>query len=371
VRGGDGPVVTGRAGNDVIGPVTVALAEALDARAMLLCAPEGEACAVARADLSRVAPVLEIAEGATTHLALPVGASGRMVDLGRLGRAIGTYDLETGADTLRLTLAPDAALHAAAGGFPGEVGPLALPLARPDPPRDVPRAWSEGELRLLQQYVVMPWMTWRAGDAGADDALRLGAGIATRLGVSAAGTGDVGVLSGDGWEAVLRRTGEALVVEAPDVHGDPDAGTLAASLSRALHAAALVLDRTGQRDNSPARIAVLGMAAGFGDAVDVVTVRTLPAGVDPGGDVVLSEGRPVLSAEGESAITQRVRALFEGHGLRVARWDGAAARAAFTDPADTVRAAARLATHREAHVTVYASRRALEALDARVAGVSP
>ncbi len=366
VRGGTGPIVSGRLGARHAGPATLAVAEALDARAVLVCAPEGDACESARAELALVGPVLVVEAGDRRRLRLPDTSAG--VDLGTLGKALGPFDVETGADDLTLTLDEPTRLIIASTAFGLEPAPLGDPAVALD-------AWvagaeapslpagqgigsasiADGERRVLQDTVVGAWMKWRAGGPDAEPALRLATGLARELGYTLTRTGDASALTGQGWIALLDRAGSPIVVEAPALRDEPGSAVLARALHGATGATLLVLDRSGRGDHPPAHGVLLGALARLGSGVGVVTARAGRGGTDPGAEVVLSVGRPITDLGRAPAILRRAAELFGSAGVPVATWDGSARRLSYVDPGNEARAAAALAAGEEAQVTVFAT----------------
>jgi hypothetical protein len=374
VRGGAGPVVTGRVGASQLDVAVLAVAEAVDARAILLCAPRGDACEHARASLADVAPVLVVEPGVASTLSLPADGSATgidvaSIDVGRLGEAVGAFTIDAGAPAFTLTLSPAARLSAGARAFGLLPGPLPDLTSGPTAAKDSAPPLRLGELRVLQESVAAPWMAWRAGGEGAEDSLRLAAGMARRLGLHIGRAGDVSTFTGDGWMAVLDRTGARVLVEAPSLREEPASGSLARLLTRATGATLLLLDRTERGERRPVQGVLLAALTTLGGDAAVLTARTAGAGTDPGAEVVLSVGRPVADVAAAPAVLQEIAALLAAGGVDVATWDGSAQRLPLADLRNESRAAVAVAAGRERQVTVFATHDFVERLHPTLDGL--
>lgn len=369
VSGGAGPIVTGRVGAAQMDVAVLAVARAVDARAVLLCAPRGDACEHARASLARVAPLLVVEPGRASGLSLPAGGSGPDVPIGRLGEAVGPFTIDAGASAFTLTLSPAARLRAGARAFGLDPGPLPELTTGPLAAEDAAPPLRLGELRLLQESAAAPWMAWREGGDGAEDSLRLAAGMARRLGLEVGRAGDVSTLTGDGWMAILDRTGARVLVEAPALREEPASGSLARLLTRATGATLLLLDRTERGERPPVQGVLLAALTTLGEDAAVLTARTAGAGTDPGAEVVLSVGRPVTDVAAAPAVLQEVAGLLAAGGVDVATWDGSAQRLPLADLRSESRKAVAVAAGRERQVTVFATHDFVERLHPTLDGL--
>lgn len=366
-------VVTGAVGAPLAGPAVLAVAKALDARVVLLCADEdATACKAARADLAGTFPVLRVAPGSTARLA----AAGRLdpaIDLGELGALVGAFQTEStasrgGFDTLHLDAAARARAAARAlGAVPAPVDePTWLPRVE-DAKTPLP---DPGAVRLFRNEILAPWLAWREAAPWGEDGLVAVAGLARGLGLGIARDEGLSRLDGPGFAVWIDRAGGRRVIEVPDGREQPGALLLGRALLRSLEAGTLILSApdgwTHQADErgSYTHTALLAALEGAGSTATLLTVRKVPAIFDPGADLVLSLGRPALT--GGPPLAEELRTRLETAGFRVARYDGTAQRIPMLDPANAGRAAAFAAAGDEAQVTVWMT----DAVERRLAPVA-
>lgn len=372
VRGGLAELaVSARVGEPGVALAALAVAETLDARAVLICAPEGRACAEAEQDLALRMPLLRVEAGQTST----VRGAGRLapaVDLGRLGALVGAFQTESGpatASPLRaervaadtLVLDPTARARAAAARFGADPEQLWEPGAAPPPERPDAAPMEATRLRFLREEVLGPWMAWRTRRAEGEDALRVATALAAGEGLRLTRSLERAALEGPGWRVLVDRDGGAVVVHVPDAAEEPGSLAVGRALAGTLRAGAFVVDAPGTgavpEAERPVHAALLRLLASVGEAAQVVTVRAFPGAFDPGADVVLSIGRPVPEGAELPAVAAAMRRRLDVAGLGVAVYDGSASRLSFLDAGNAARAAAAAATGREAQVTVWAGAR--------------
>lgn len=340
-------VVVGRAGPLALAEATVAVAEALGARAVLICAPEQEPCDPG----ARPVLVVEAAEASELRFG---PALAPLLDLAALGAAVGPYTLGPGTAEPTLRLDTPARVRAAAGRF--GVEPPELTRA----PEAGPTAVPDAAVRAMQEAVLRPLLAWRGGAAWGEDALRLAAGRAEALGALLFRGDEQARLLGDGWALGLDRAGRAVIVDVPD-RLEPGAPELGEALAWRLDAAVRV-ERDGGRPGEPpgppqryAHTALLVALDSLGDGVRVVSARGMPRRADPGADVVLSIGRPLDPTAAGPPLYERLRRDLGEGGLDVGLYDGGPADLAFADATNAARAPTLAATGEERQVTVFAT----------------
>ncbi|MCB9760738.1 MAG: poly-gamma-glutamate biosynthesis protein PgsC/CapC [Alphaproteobacteria bacterium] len=350
--------VSARVGPVGLSGAALAVAEALDARAVHLCGPAGDGCDAGRQALARRMDLLVVEAGRTTTLAAS-GALPEPLDLRRLGALAPRMPVVAGgatptlklslADRLRARPGDDAVAVSDVHGFVGPSfaeDPAQAGWRKPTVPAE--------EVAALWDLTLRPW-AWRT--------LRTGA-----PGEQAAPDQDSGLraLHGAGWRALLAPGGSGLVVHAPDVLNEPDTAALAGVLFEALDASALVLAAPSPHPTgvgsppegpvaSPAHAALLAILEALGPQARVLSVRGYRDVLDPGAEAVLSLGRPALPGQPRPAFAEDLEARLAARGVSTAWYDGDARRLSFQDPGDPARAAAEAATGVEAHVTLFAS----------------
>ncbi|MFZ5480379.1 MAG: poly-gamma-glutamate biosynthesis protein PgsC/CapC [Myxococcota bacterium] len=358
VRGEGVPLaVATRVGPLAQGDAALALARALDARAVLVCAAEGRGCPRAVDEIAVRMPVLWVEAGDRTTLA-PAGAFAHALDLGHLGRLVGPYTVTaTGRrDRHVLVLDPAARIRLAADAFGGATSPPPAAGAEATAAAEAAPA-DVAAVRARVEGVLRPLMEWRRGAPWAEPALGLAAGNARAWGMTVAREGPRVWVSGAGWHVLLEQAGTDAVVHVPRPADEPGALAAARSLAFALNAGALVADTSAGGDTSSgttpglAHAAVLALLGGADGDPSVVTVRLVPDTADPGGEVVLSLGRPA-SRDLPPVLAGLAETLGRA-GLEVAVWDGAAQRLSFSDGGNPVREAARAAGGGESQVTAW------------------
>jgi hypothetical protein len=347
--------VTARVGSPGMAAALSAVAQATDARAVLLCGVHGPACDGARAQLARRLPLLRLEDGDRTVLQV----AGRIPEALRtsdLSASVGPVAIEPGTGDAVLFLAPDARAKAAATSNLQDAPPLdANRLSRPLSPADTSDAVA---LRVMDEEVIGLWLAWWRREPYADDALRAAAGMAGALGLELTATADRSALAGPGFRVILDRTGTPGIVDVRESAPGHRTVGVARSLSAALGAAAVVegalpgIVRLGATDaEAPAHAALVGLLEGLGPGVRVTTVRTSQDGRDPGADLVLSLGRPAFDPSDVGAV---LPALADRLGLAWSPFDGDYSRAWCQDPGDLSRFVARAANGVDSHLTVYA-----------------
>lgn len=348
VRPGGRPLVlTARAGPLGMAAAAAALAEALNVRGLLLCAPEGPACAGAIEALELQLPVMRIEPGSTATLAFQ-GTLPPALDLSRLGAQIEDLEVIPG-DRLVLSLPDEARLHVAASagaGTPSSLGDALQPLAGSSAGEATPGAPRElSALRWLDREVLAPLLRWTQAGPGAEDALRVAAGAAGQVGLRVGVEGSRVVLSGPAWRIFLDREAAGPVIVAPRSQDDPGADALGAALAAALDARALIVDDPPTAPviepevQRAAQVALLGVLR-QDPRRSVWTVRGIRDLFDPGAEVVLATGRPALRPEQEAPGLRAVGEQLGRLGYPSAWFDGAGRRLSFLDPGNTARAAA-------------------------------
>ena len=366
VRGGPRAelAVLARVGPTALSAATLAVADALDARVVILCAPSGDACEVAREDVSLYLPVLELRAGETTALHAEGRIPGALnfAALGALNIAE-TREVEQG--TLSLVLSESDRIHAAASGE-GEAVPalrdvLRMPHGTVAGMDSEGRARQQSDLWLLRDMVLGPWGVWMHGGADAPVALRVASAWATRLGLTIGLEGEESAIIGPDWVARVDRSAAGPALFAPHVEDEPDTDTLATTLWRALNGRALVLDSPPtapqglSQTERPAYGALLSVLAESAQAPELLTVRGTRDVFDPGAEVLLTTGRPIASRDALPSPGPGLARVFEALGFPVTVFDGTAQRASFFDPGNPARGAAALGRKGEAAVTVFAS----------------
>ncbi|RME26236.1 MAG: hypothetical protein D6798_07135, partial [Deltaproteobacteria bacterium] len=365
LRGEGRPIlVTTRTAAPGQAEAALAAATILDARAVLLCAPSGPACGEARRRLGFRLPMLVVEGAAQSSLHLterleaelqdgPPGAVDPLSVLQAHLPALTRHPAE-GESTLALSDADRFAL--AASLHPADPDPWEHPAWRaldsaPEPDR--------GSVALLRSSIAAALVHWADGRPGGEDALRLASSTARRVGAHLTTDGKRVSVVAPGWRLLVRKGGAPLVVETPFADDAPAMVPTSLSLARALDAVAWVADsppRTSNLTHQPARpgqALLLGLLEGLGDEARVLSVKHLRDLQDPGGEVVLSVGRPAIGAQPLPPFAARLRSRLEALGLAVALYDGDARRVAFRDGGSPARAAAFAATGTEAQATAY------------------
>lgn len=342
-------LVVGRAGPLALAEATVAVAEALGARAVLVCAPDQDPCDGGDSGL----PVLRVEAAERSELRFGPALAPRL-DLAALGEVVGDYTLGSGTDAARLALDVPARVRAAARRFGAE--PPELTRAPPPGPAAVP----DEAVRAMQEAVLRPLLAWRGGAPWGEEALRLAAGRAEALGAGLTRGDEAARLLGEGWGVSVDRAARTVIVDVPD-QDEPGAPELGEALAWRLDAAVRV-ERAGGRPGEPpgppqryAHAALLVALESLGDGVRVVSARGMPRRADPGADVVLSLGRPLDAGQPGPPLYARLRRELGESGLDVGLYDGGPAELAFADAANAARAPTVAATGEERQVTVFAT----------------
>lgn len=348
VRPGGRPLIlVTRAGPLGAAGAAVALAQTLDVRGLLLCAPEGPACAGASDALELRMPVLRLEPGAAATLAFQ-GTIPPGLDLSRLGSLVQELDVVPG-DRLVLSLPDPVRLRVAANAAPSALSTLreALqPLAAsssgqesPGSPRNLP------SLSWLDHEVLAPLFRWTARGTEAQDALRVASAAAREVGLRVGVEGDRALISGSEWRMLLDRGASGPLIAVQRAEDDPGAPGLGAALGAALGARAVIVDDPPSAPvDQPAvqRAAQVALLAALRQDPRgaVWTVRGIRDLFDPGAEVVLTAGHPALRPEEESPGLSAIGAQLGDLGYP-SRWtDGAGRRLSFLDPGNTARAAA-------------------------------
>lgn len=357
-------VIVGRAGAVAMPQVVLALADSLHARGAWLCAPAGDACDPLRSALRDDFTVIEVIPGEQTQLVAAEGLKDAP-----LRALLPELAVRTGNSPVsRLTLTVEDRLALAAGWIGADPDPAEdivgaswtedpLQIAWRENPEE--RLVSSSDLNALDELVFRPWVLWREGGPGAEDALRAAAGAAARFGLRMGRTEGLSTLVGPSWRVSIQQGGAPLLVSAPDVLQEPDTGSLAAELLAQLGGAALVLDAPsphpiGKRSTeSPAHIASLTLLRSFGVASRAITVRGTRDVLDPGSEIVLSTGRPMPMGMRRDAFFRQVEDLVRLREWSYSWYDGDPQRLSFQDPMNPLRSAAAAAGGE--HITVWAS----------------
>lgn len=328
-------LVRARAGELGMAEAALAVADALGARAVQLCGPEGEAC-----DAPVSEQVVWLLDGAPA-LGLPGGAA--PIDVERLTRRTGALTLvDADRVEVRLPWRTRAALADRA---------LVSDWSVPTTPVGVPDLATPGELRGLREAVLRPALAWVDGE----DAAGLAAARAPAFGLHLRGEGELLSVRGPGWTLVLLRGGGPLLVDVPAGRVEEGAVRFGLALARALEAGAVLL-RAEPATEAPdaATVALAAVIEGLGIS-DALTVREVPRQKDPGADVVLSRGR-VVAEPAEPAWAPTLRAL----GLSLGHYDGSAQRAGLAEGANPARSMVEAAGGR--HLTLWVRSAATERL---------
>ena len=267
-RSGTGPALIARVGSPGLGQAVLDVAEVVDARAILLCAPAGEGCEVGVRALRREGPVWR-AEASVTSYLQPRGDDLVGVDLEALSTFLPDLRLRPGADReTRLGLGSDARSR-----NPGPGRGAALTRLQPDED-EVPA--GRGSLRAMRYEVAPALVRFAAGDDSAQ-------GLASRSSAwfdwGVEREGDTLLVSGASLLVQVRREAEPVIVHVPEA-ANPGILPLALLVAAQLDARALVVDappsivgvdRAGER---PAHAVLTGLLEGWPEA-RVVELRGL------------------------------------------------------------------------------------------------
>lgn len=372
VRSHGAPVVlVARAGAPALGVATLSLADALDARGVMLCAAEGEACEAAMEALEVRATVLEVQADGRTSLSAR-GTLPDALDLQVLGRTLGELTLSSGAARPTLRLSPRDRLALASAAFGTEPAPLDAPSRA-----TLGGALDVATLATLRNEVLEPWLIWARAEDGSREALALAAGMAQLLGLEMAADEAMTELRGADFTARLRRGVAGPAMLAPRAWDEIGTGEMAAALGEALRAPLIVVDRpdgTPEGDAAlrrPAWVSLLAALEGLPEISSLVKVRAARDMLTAGADLVLSVGRPLAPDSPRPEIARRLADLGPTLDLDVAWYDGALTRVSFADPDDGSRELARSARGEESAVTVYVGAEARERASARLGGGEP
>ena len=352
-------VVTARVGRPGMPAALIAVAEATDARWVLLCGERGNACDEARRALGLRMPVLELRDGPRDGLRVD-GPLPPEIQPAALSALLGPLPLQPDAMPARdpkvvLDLTEPTRLRAGAHRANQTAAPLAD--ARVDTPLRSLDAEATLPLRVLASEVVGPWMSWWRAGPEADDALRLAAFNADALGLTLAATADRAALTGPGFRATLDRRGAPHVVRVAQVAEDDPTPPAARALTLVIGAAAIVEDapaalrRLDAREvDRPAHAVFAALLDGFGPAALATDIRAARSGRDAEAELIWSTGRPWPP---QAPAPVDWPGLAHALGVEAAPYDGSYARAWFADGGNVARQLTRAATDRDAHQTVF------------------
>ncbi len=365
LRGEGRPVlVTTRTAAPGQAEATLAVAAALDARAVLLCAPSGPACGEARRRLGFRLPLLVVDSAEQTRLqlserveeVLDAKRPGTPDPIAALQANVGSLDRSPAEGEATLSLSDTDRFTLAASWRPTEPAPWEHPAWRPLQSAADPDA---GTLALLRASLAGPLVRWARGEPGGDNALRLAASTAELLGARLSTDGKrVSVVAPD-WRLLVRRGGSPVVVDLPFADDAPGMVPTALSLARALDAVAWAADAPPRarnmehRTTRPGHALLVGLLEGLGEDARVLSIEHLRDLQDPGGEAVLSAGRPVTGRQPLPRFAAEWRDRLDALGVPVVVYDGDARRVAFRDGAHPGRAAARAATGGESQATLF------------------
>jgi hypothetical protein len=322
---GENLAVVGSVGPYGLGPATLAVADALQARVVLVCAvPASRACEAAADEIALWLPVLHVSGGDATSLRSTPDVL-RLIDFARLSETLGASPAAPESGPPVLTLAPDARAHAALAEEERE--PLEnIAAVAPSTAVDV------ASLRRFRDDVAMPWLDWSV--RGGPWMRSLSIATSRRLGLTSAEAGDSVTFTGGGWWARLGRTPTHTVVAVHNTGASPATESFAEAVAASLDASLLVVvtdTREHAADAPPdgdhAQTLLLAAIAAYGEDVQVVSISSINPAFDPGADVVIGSGQRTVSRQTGSPLALRLAGLFNGAGLGVAYADGSAQRA--------------------------------------------
>ena len=365
IQGEGREVVVAELGPPAMGVAAFGVANAIGARALLLCRPEAGGCArlsqAAESAGFRVLGLVDTTGPAELRLEgdpLSVKAIGALVAL--IPELDGTEG--SGSSLLgdvRLLALPLAARLAVAGAGPLPPVEPWWSLSRWDPPLEAELVQA-ADLHVLPERVLIPLGIWSTASPEAEPALGTALRGAADLGLHAAVAGDRVQIVGRTWAMELRQGGTPLILHAPDLTEDPGIGAFSLGLFEGLEAAALVLDApSSRRSELPPRTrsAFLALSALIEARAEpdllVLDLRAQGGHHNPGAEAVLSLGRRRLHEGTEAALALQAQALFRPLGVESVWYDGSLARLGFQDPENPVRALAWAATGHEAALTAW------------------
>lgn len=351
-------LVSARTGPLGMPEAALAVAEALDARAVQLCPPSADACLQAGRSLGL--PVLQVAPGdQTALLGPPLAPDAAWARVEHQGRPAGASPIERGpeAGDSRLVLDPVARLGQAAAWRAVEPAPWRHPAWDPFQrgERTVP-----GAADIARDGIGRALGRWAMQEPDGEAALHFAAAASARLGATLVRQGDRAAVLAPGWRLLVHRGGEPLVVHLPFAEDATGLVPLSLGLVQATGAVAWVADSPPPWANEtvdssrPALQAALGLLAELGERARVVALEGLRDLQDPDGDVVLSAGTPVDPAQPLGEPLSSWQARLSQLGLRVALYDGGARRISFRAGLAPLREAARAGAGEPAWLGLYA-----------------
>jgi hypothetical protein len=212
---------------------------------------------------------------------------------------------------------------------------------------------------------------WRDGVPAAEDALRLAAGTASDLGLRVVRDGDAALLIGPDFALHVRPGRKDRVVVVPWAWDEPGAAQVGVALREALDASMLLVDTPRLLDpgpydpHRPSHQVLIALLVDL-DAPQVVTVRELDHGADPGADFTLGAGRPDWARTVHDPWLAEVEAILARHGS-TAVLEGAHQQLPVSDATDPTRDVTNGAGGR--HVTVEVRGSAARSVPAPPGGV--
>lgn len=352
--------VVGRRGREGMGLATLAVAELLDARAVLLCARPGPACDDAIEALRLRGPVLSVVPGEETLLAADGDALERL-GLSPLGEAGVDFRFVGAAAHPQLSVALRDRAILADAVIGRDPGPLVPPSEWDDQALLDTNPHDLSALRTLDEGVLQPLLAWRANRPHAEPSLRVAVGVARALGLDVQMDEDgrrIALLSPD-LRLVMDRQGDGMIVHVPFSLYEPHAGELGLLVMATQQAAVYVEDtppdlRSERYDRERlGHVAVLRSLADLGEGADILAVRGIRDTFDPGSEAVLAFGRPWTQAAEAPRRSMAVRRWLDRLDVGVGHYDGRTRRLSFLDPLNPVRVAGAAATGDHAHATMW------------------
>lgn len=296
-RGGRGPALVARVGSPGLAQGVLDVAEVVDARAVLLCAPRGEGCDVGTRALEKEGPVWR-AEATVSSYLQPRGDDLEGVDLEVLQSFLPDLQLQSGAERFTRLGLGDAARSRDVREVPE--APLTRLLAE-----DVEVRPSSGALRAIRAEVAPALVRFVAGD---DLAEGMAGRAAAWFGWGVEREDDVLLTSGPAMLVQVRRDAAPVVVHVSEAR-NPGILPLALLVAAELDARALVVDapaaiaRADHAGERPTYALLTGLLEGWPDA-RVVELRGLRDVYDLPRSWGWSTGRPAVGAPFVEPLTQ-------------------------------------------------------------------